>query len=307
VSDTAAARPRERPALTIVVPSVNGLHDLIPCCEALARVCERTVTEVLVVDRLGGNIESTIKSRFPWVTFQSVPRSFTIPQMRDRAFRSARAEAIAVIEDHVIVPPEWGARLLASLAEGHDVVGGPIENAATGRLLDWATFLCEYSACLPPLPEGDAAWLPGNNIVYRKSVLDRFLSVTAEGAWENRLHDAMRADGVQLICKAELLVGHKKHFGFLEYIGQRFLYSRSYAGARMHNASIARRLATGAAAFALPPLLLLRITKSLTAKRVPTGRVLATMPFIGVFVISWGLGEVVGYWLGGGDALSRVR
>lgn len=295
------------PALTIVVPSVNGLHDLVPCCEALAKVRARTSTEVLVVDRLGGDVASTIKSRFPWVTFHSVPGSSTIPEMRDAAFRIARADAIAVIEDHVIVPPEWGERLLESLAQGHDVVGGPIENAATGRLLDWATFLCEYSACLPPLPEGEAAWLPGNNIVYRKAVLDRFLSVTAEGAWENRLHDAMRAAGVHLVCKAELLVGHKKHFGFFEYIGQRFLYSRSYAGARMRNASLVKRLATGAAAFALPPLLLLRIEKSLAAKRVPTGRMLATLPFIGVFVISWGLGEVVGYWFGGGDALSRVR
>ena len=296
-----------KPALTIVVPSVNGLHDLVPCCEALAKVREHTATEVLVVDRIGGNIEATIKARFPWVTFHSLPRATTIPQMRDAAFRIARADAIAVIEDHVIVPPEWGQRLLASLAHGHDVVGGPIENAATGRLLDWATFLCEYSACLPPLPEGEAAWLPGNNIVYRKSVLQRFLSVTAEGAWENRLHDAMRQDGVHLECKAELLVGHKKHFGFFEYIGQRFLYSRSYAGARMRNAGLLKRLATGAAAFALPPLLLLRIVKSLTAKRVPIGRIVTTMPFIGVFVIAWGLGEVVGYWLGGGDALARVR
>ncbi len=289
------------------MPSVNGLHDLVPCCEALEAVRARLPLEVLIVDRLGGNVAETIQRRFPWVTLHAVPRSTTIPQMRDQAFRIARADAIAVIEDHVIVPPEWGTRLLAALASGHDVVGGPIENAATGRLLDWATFLCEYSACLPPLPEGEVPWLPGNNVVYRRTRLAEFLTVTAEGAWENRLHDAMRASGVRLICHADLLVGHKKHFGFFEYIGQRFLYSRSYAGARMRGASFAKRMATGAAAFALPPLLWLRITRSLVAKQVPMGRVLATMPFIGAFVVSWGLGEVVGYWTGAGDALSRVR
>lgn len=260
-----------------------------------------------MVDRLGGAIESTLKARYPWIVYHSVPRVTTIPEMRDLAFRAARADAIAVIEDHVIVPPEWGERLLAALSAGSDVAGGPIENAATERLLDWATFLCEYSACLPPLPEGDAAWLPGNNVVYRRSVLQRYLTVTAEGAWENRLHDAMRHDGIRLMCQAALLVGHKKHFGFFEYIGQRFLYSRSYAGARIQGAPLAKRLATGAAAFALPPLLLLRIVRSLLSKRVPIGRVISTLPFIGLFVISWGLGEVVGYWFGGGDALSRVR
>ncbi len=295
------------PALTIVVPSVNGLQDLVPCCEALDAVRARISLEVLVVDRLGGDVAETVRRRFPWVTLHAVPRGTTIPQMRDQAFRMARADAIAVIEDHVIVPPAWGERLLAAMAEGHDVVGGPIENAATGRLLDWATFLCEYSACLPPLPEGEVPWLPGNNVVYRREVLQNFLYVTAEGAWENRLHDVMRESGIRLISKGELLVGHKKHFGLFEYVGQRFLYSRSYAGARMRGKSLPARLATGAAALALPPLLLLRITRSLMAKQVPMGRVLATMPFIGAFVVSWGLGEVVGYWTGAGDALSRVR
>lgn len=295
------------PVLTVVVPSVNGLHDLIPCCLALAAVRERIALEVLMVDRLGGDVEVAIRARFPWIRVHPMARDATIPQMRDAAFRLARAEAIAVIEDHVIVPPEWGGRLLAALAEGHDVVGGPIENAATARLLDWATFLCEYSACMPPLPEGAVSWLPGNNVVYRTSVLQRYLQITAQGAWENRLHDAMRADGIPLICRGNLLVGHKKHFGLTEYMGQRFLYSRSYAGARVQHANLARRLAIGLAALALPPLLWLRITRSLVAKGVSTRRVLATAPYIMAFVISWGLGEVAGYWFGAGNALARVR
>ena len=40
----------------------------------------------------------------------------TIPQMRALAFREAKSEAVAVIEDHVIVPPGWAKRLLACLA-----------------------------------------------------------------------------------------------------------------------------------------------------------------------------------------------
>ncbi|MEQ1692881.1 MAG: hypothetical protein ABMA00_16440, partial [Gemmatimonas sp.] len=100
------------PVLTVVVPSVNGLHDLIPCCLALAAVRERIALEVLVVDRLGGDVEVAIRARFPWIRVHPMARDATIPQMRDAAFRLARAEAIAVIEDHVIVPPEWGGRLL---------------------------------------------------------------------------------------------------------------------------------------------------------------------------------------------------
>jgi hypothetical protein len=295
------------PELTIVIPSVNGLGDLIGCLEAVERQRDAVRLEVLVVDRLGGDVSREVQARFPGVRLLAVPATTTIPMMRHQAFLAATAPAVAVIEDHVVVPPGWGRQLLDALASGHEVVGGPIENAATERLLDWATFLCEYSACLPPLPSGPAMWLPGNNIVYRQATLERYRAVTAEGKWENRLHDAMRADGVVLFCDPAILVGHKKHFGFGEYLGQRFLYSRSYAGARVQGASVGRRLALGVAGFLLPPLLLLRIQRSLAAKGVALGRRLSTLPLIGVFVVSWGLGEVVGYWFGAGDSLSRVR
>ncbi|MBK6496195.1 MAG: glycosyltransferase [Gemmatimonadetes bacterium] len=293
--------------LTVVIPSVNGLHDLIGCLEAVERMRDGLALEVLVVDRLGPLVRELVRSRFPEVRLLPVPASTTIPEMRHLAFQEARADAVAVIEDHVIVPPEWGRKLLDGLAAGHDVVGGPIANAADQRLLDWSTFLCEYSACLPPLPEGAANWLPGNNIVYRRALLERFREVTAEGKWENRLHDAMRAEGITLYCDASLIVGHKKHFGFVEYISQRYLYSRSYAGARVAGAPTARRLAMGAAALALPPLLLLRILRGNLAKGVPRGLVVTTTPFHLVYVSAWAVGEIVGYWFGPGDSLARVR
>jgi hypothetical protein len=227
--------------------------------------------------------------------------------MRHAAFEAARAPVVAVIEDHVIVPPDWGSRLVQHIAAGHDVVGGPIANAADQRLLDWSTFLCEYSACLPPLPGGSSSWLPGNNVAYRASRLAEFRDVTAEGKWENRLHDAMRERGVELFLDPALVVGHKKHFGYFEYLGQRYLYSRSYAGARVRGAALPRRVLMGLAAFALPVVLGLRTLGALWRKGVPRGRIASTLPFIATYLVAWGVGEVVGYWFGPGDALSRVR
>jgi hypothetical protein len=117
----------------------------------------------------------------------------------------------------------------------------------------------------------------------------------------------MRADGVELWCDAGLIVGHKKHFGYLEYLSQRYLYSRSYAGARVRGAPLSRRLLTGLAAFALPPLLLVRTIAANTRKGVPARLLVPTLPLIATYLLAWGVGEVVGYWFGAGDALSRVR
>jgi hypothetical protein len=299
--------PTSTPALTVVIPSVNGLHDLVGCLESVEAMRESVALETVVVDRLGESVRKVVRERFPAVRILEVDPGTTIPMMRHLAYGHASSPAVAVIEDHVLVPRDWGSRLLAHLDAGHDVVGGPIENAANERLLDWSTFLCEYSACLPPLPGGASDWLPGNNVVYRASLLARYRDVTAEGKWENRLHDAMRADGVVLHLDPDLIVGHKKHFGYAEYLGQRFLYSRSYAGARVKDAPRFRRLAMGAAAFALPALLLVRTLGALRRKGVPGGRIAATFPLIATYLVAWGAGEVAGYWFGAGTSLARVR
>jgi hypothetical protein len=206
----------------------------------------------------------------------------------------------------VIVPQGWARRMLDAIGDGNQVVGGSVENAATGTTLDWAAFLCEYSHCLPPLPAGPATWLTGNNVVYPKALLDRYRNVVQAGNWENYLHDVLRADGVPLVCHPEIVVGHKKHYTFGEYLSQRYLYARSYAGARVAGASTARRLAYGLAALALPPLLFLRTIARLRAKGRHQEWLLKSLPLIGVFVVAWGWGEVVGYWRGPGDSLSKV-
>jgi hypothetical protein len=294
------------PQLSVLVPSVNGLGDLLGCLDALMQQ-QAVQLEVVVIDRLGEDVRNAVRSQFPEVVVIPTAAETTIPEMRAIGFDRARGAAIAVIEDHVIVPPTWGRRLLDALTDRDSVVGGSIENAATGTVLDWAAFLCEYSACLPPLPAGEATWLPGNNVIYPRHLVDAYRSVIGEGKWENRLHDAMRADGIKLLCRPDIVVGHKKHYTFGEYLSQRYLYARSYAGARVKGAPAARRLAFGAAAFVLPPLLFYRTVRQIVSKRRHRSQLIASLPLLAIFVTSWGAGEVIGYWFGAGNALSKVQ
>jgi glycosyltransferase involved in cell wall biosynthesis len=294
------------PQLSVLVPSVNGLGDLLGCLAALTQQ-QSIALEVVVIDRLGEEVRSVVRSRFPDVVVVPTGPDTTIPEMRALGFDQARGDAIAVIEDHVIVPPTWGRALLDALTDGNSVVGGSVENAATETVLDWAAFLCEYSACLPPLPAGEASWLPGNNVVYPRQLVRAYRPVIGEGRWENRLHDAMRADGVRLLCRPEIVVGHKKHYTFGEYLSQRYLYARSYAGTRVQGAPALRRFAFGAAALALPPLLFYRTVSRVVSKRRHLGHLFASLPLLAVFVASWGVGEIVGYWFGAGNALSKVQ
>lgn len=293
--------------LSVVVPSVNELSDVVDCLTALERQRDATDLEVLLVERLGEVVRDAVAQRFPWVRILPVPGDTTIPEMRATAFREATRDAVAVIEDHVIVPDGWSEALLAGLAEGAQVVAGSVANAADQSLLDQACFLCEYHHLLPPIASGPVESVTGNNVVYRRALLEQFSEITAQGRWENHLHDALRSAGVELICLPEIVVGHKKHYSFGEYFSQRYLYARSFAGERAAGGSAARRLLLGLAAFALPPLLLARIVGTVRAKGGHDAVLLRCLPLLSCFVVSWAFGEVVGAWCGPGDSLSRVR
>ncbi len=293
--------------LSVVVPSVNGFDDLRRCLDALMREAAETSLEVLVPDRCGEDLRDAVRRDYPSVRVIPVSPDTTIPMMRAQAFRVATGHAVAVIEDHVIVPPEWARRLLDAVAQGTPVVGGSVENAAIDTLLDQAAFLCEYSHCLRPLPAGPVAWLTGNNVVYRRDLLEQYRDVTDAGRWENHLHDRMRERGVTLICRPDISVFHRKHYTFAEYFSQRYLYARSYAGARVAGGPLARRLFYALASVALPPLLFARIVARVISKTGDTGLLLRCTPLILVFVSAWAWGELVGYACGAGDSLQRVR
>lgn len=293
-------------ALTVVVPSVNGWSDLEGAVAALVREAEQVSLEVLVVDRLGDGVQRALRERFPQVTLLPVPPDTTIPAMRLAAFDAARGASVAVIEDHVIVPPGW-ARAMLEAQRSSPVVGGAVANAATGTTVDWAAFLCEYSHCLPPIPAGPSDWLTGNNVIYPRALLQRYRARLGPEQWENHLHDLLRADGVVLMCHPEIVVGHKKHYTVWEYFSQRYLYARSYAGARVLGAPLAKRLFFGAAAAALPPVLFARTVGRIRSKGQHLAELRRSLPLIAVFVCAWAAGEVVGAWFGAGRSLQQVR
>lgn len=298
--------PERLPDLSVIVPSVNGWSDLEGAVAALLAQDGGLVVEVIVPERLGASVREPLRRRFPTVRLLEVDATSTIPAMRRIGFAAARADVVGVIEDHVLVPGDWAARMLEAQRAGAQVVGGSVGNAADQRWIDWAAFLCEYSHCLTP-PTGPSPWVTGNNVTYRRELLERFGSVIAQGGWENRLHDALRDAGVTLLSRPDIRVGHKKHYTFGEYFGQRFLYARSFAGMRVAGSGAARRLGYAAASLALPPLLFSRIVSRVLSAGMHRRQLLVSLPLLFLFVTAWAAGEFVGYSAGHGDSLSRVR
>ncbi len=294
------------PVMSVVIASVNGWSMLGPTLDALDAQAERPEIEVIVVEAVGGVTRRALLGREPAVVVIPVDAKRTIPALRHLGVTRAAGDLVAILEDHGAVDPGWAAALIEAHRGPWAAVGGTVENGRDG-LVDRAAFFCEYAPYMGPVPEGESADLPGNNIAYKRPHLLRHAHLLEEGRWESWINDRIRADGVPIASTNHAPVRHIKPFRLGHFLAQRFHFARSYAGMRRLDQSPARRLIYGLGSLALPALLTLRATRTVLAKGRHLGQFAACFPLVALFFTVGAVGEMIGYLVGPGDSLSRVE
>jgi hypothetical protein len=186
-------------------------------------------------------------------------------------------------------------------------VGGSVENGVKDTAFDWATFLCEYSYFSPPVVEGAATVLPGMNVAYRRSALkliprERLVA----GFWETTVHALLLKAGGTFVSRNAMKMYHCKKFSFGLFSRQRYVYSRYYAGNRFNAGQIPHRIVASVASLILPPLLLWRMSKAASVKKLG-GEFASALPSLAALVFIWSAGEIVGYLAGPGRALAEIE
>lgn len=295
------------PTLSIIIASVNGRELLERAMRALDGELERESIEVIVVERGDAPDRHWIHDREPGAKLVFVDRRTTIPAMRFAGLAHATAPAIGFLEDHVEVEPGWTGAMLETLTEhSAAAVGGAVENGKRG-LVSSAAFLSEYTRYMNPVAEGAWSDLPGNNIVYNRDHLLRHANVLAENLWESWINEKLEAEGETLISTGKATVRHIKPFRFFEFAGQRFHYSRSFAGMRRLGQSPMQRLVYAAGSSALPALLIARLVRELAKKGRLSPGVFAALPLVLLFQAVGAIGESIGYLFGPGTSLEKVE
>ena len=299
--------PPSEPELSVVIASVNGAAHLDLCLNALARQQGGVRGEVIVTDCCGPSTRELVERKYPEVRLISFDRRLPIPELRAIGIAHSRGPLIAVTEDHCVPPPDWYQRIVTAHRAPYAAIGGAVENASTERLVDWAVFLCEYSRYVNPVPSGVTDDIPGNNVTYKRSALPYIQDLLDAGRWEHFLHWRLQEVGERLFSDPSVVVYHRKSFGVREFLEQRFHYGRSFAGMRVQGGPLGRRLLFVVGSPALPPLLLWRIGDRLFRRRRHRLIYLKSLPLLGLFMLSWAVGEFVGYLTGPGDSLARVE
>ncbi len=293
------------PALSVVIASVNGWSVLEP---TLRRSTHRPSSrmEVIVVETVGGETRRRLEAHRPAVTILPLDEKRPIPRLRYLGVSQARGDVVAILEDHGEVAADWARQVLDAHQGPWGAVGGSVENGQSG-LVNWSAFFCEYTAYMGPVPEGEAADLPGNNIAYKRPHLMRHARVLDDGKWESWINEKLRVDGVPTASTNRMVVRHIKPFKLGYFLVQRFHFSRSYAGMRRVDQSVLKRLVYGFGSLALPALLMARVTKNVLTKRRHVGRFVLCSPLVALFFTVGAVGEMTGYLLGPGRSLDLVE
>jgi glycosyltransferase involved in cell wall biosynthesis len=291
------------PALSVVVASVNGMPYLGDCLDSLAQRCPEA--EVVVADCTDEQTRQSVRERWPLVRLVAFDEPTSVPELRAAGIAAATAPYVALIEDHCVVRNGWAPRLLAAHRAGRSVVGGPIRNGSH-RVRDWAAFFFEYSAYMEPVAEGAVDDLPGMNVSYDRRAIAAIDDLLAQGKWEGWLHERLRSRGFELYSDPAARLDHVMDFGFREFVGQRFHYARAFAGMRNEDLG-PRRIVHALAAPALVPLLYSRIARNVLRRGRHRRELLLATPLIVVYTLVTAIGEGLGFALGGGRSLLRVK
>ena len=298
-------------SILIGLVSTEDRGRILEILKALGNQIGQHRYEVIIADRRQDDISTRIDTAYPEVERIPCPEQTSLPHLRTLALDQACGRYIIVTEDHCVPAENWLASISQAFIEapvGTVAVGGCVENGAAGTALDWATFFCEYSLFLEPVTEGVTKVLPGMNIAYHHSIfrdLDR--EHLTSGFWETTVHPVLLEKGFKLYSSNEIRVYHCKKFSFGLFTRQRFLYSRYYANLRFSRNRIVSRILAGLATPLLPPVLLYRSYKHIQTKHRLSNEFRSTIPILLVFYVVWACGEMVGYLIGGGNALTRIE
>jgi hypothetical protein len=290
------------PELSVVVAAAHSRAGLEACLTSLKGQVSGGEIEVIVACNCCTATGPSIAKAFPFVRLIDAPAGTTVPELRRLGIQTATGRIVALLEDNSTVAPTWSRAIIKAHAESHAIVGGPVERVATHRAVDWAVYFYEYGKYMPPCVEGENATLSGNNVSYKRALLQEVQHEFRDGLFEAFLHEWLRGQGRILYMAPDAVVYHTQTYQVGKVFVQAFHHGRHYAGRRVAAASGLTRLGFAAGSTLLPLILPLRIAQLVLNRGRHLSELTIAMPYLVLFMTSWACGEFMGYLSGEGES-----
>lgn len=290
----------DAPSLSVILPALAGA-DRADRTLAHLRAQTRTDFEVVLVVP-----EGTDPPPVPGLDCRVVAADAgTAAEAYAAGIGAARADVVALAEDHAFPPPDWTERLLEAHGGPWAAVGPAMANANPETLASRADLVLNFLDWIEP-GGGRADSTAPHNTSYKKRVLlervgdDLVRKLASERALHYELEDA------GLYVDGDLAVQHVNMSRWKPFLRHKFLGGWIFGGFRSDDWSAARRAAYALASPLVPAVRMRRIVARLARLEEPAPY-LRALPVVGLGLLLHAAGECVGYLTGAGAARARYR
>lgn len=284
--------------LTAVMVMPRGFTELTEALRHLQGQTRCDAIEVVLVHTPAnaGEVDAAAFAmfrRFAAVTVESIP---AVASAFVAGLDAARGDVVALIEDHVLLEPQWTAIVLAAHAQPVAAVAPRMTNANPGTGISWANFLASFSESVAVRPAGPVDSGPGHNTSYKRAVLlgyrDELRSLYQS---ERSFHYRLRQDGHVILHEPSARQAHLNISVHREALRHGFLGGVLFGAYRARNMPLVEKLARTLLAPLVPPTRLWRTRRFLRggASLVMPRSAWALLP---VLLVAHAAGEAVGYW-----------
>ena len=294
------------PQLSVVIASAQSEKELERSLEALMRQAFLPNVEVVVADCCHEGVINAVKLRFPTVKFQKLPRTTTLPYLWAAGINSSEGQLIAFTDTSCIVEDNWISAILKAHDSDNPVIGGAVEVRGCQGWTDWAAYFCEYGQFMSPLKPGMAGELPGNNLSFKRGMLEKGVEFVQDGFWKTYWCRRLQEDGIQLVLDPSIIVTCQKPYRLIPFLVRRFHHGRCFAGMRVKKAPLLLRSYFLAGAPILPLIFLARLIKSISSKGRYYMEFALSFHVSLLAILSWSVGEFWGYLTGPGNSCAHI-
>lgn len=223
--------------------------------------------------------------------------------------RRASAPVVVYAEEHTYPLPGWAEALIMAHRQSCGAVGAVLTNANPRTMISWAQLFTDFGASAEAESGGVVQHLPWHHTSYKKALLADYSNTELEALMETEgfLQRDLQAKGYRLYLEPAAKSNHLNVSSMSSLIESEFVGGRLFgaARARYERWSPLRRFLYIVGGPLIP---LVRLQRTLRIIRRPCrqhGLFPGVLPWITLGLAMHGLGEVVGYAFGSGDAATR--
>ncbi|MEO6655357.1 MAG: glycosyltransferase, partial [Pyrinomonadaceae bacterium] len=259
--------PIESVFLSVIVVSSYSHQSLRNCIDSILANQHLDKVEILVADCCSDKPVSNLIEKYPNVGFIHFPQNTGIPALAGAGIKQAKGEIIALTDSSCEVGIGWISAILAAHQSSSPVIGGSVDVGGPMKMIDWAAYFCEYGQFMSPLKAATVEVLPGNNISFKRSVIDGRTEYVQPEFWKTYWCEELKEEGLELISEPTMLVHYSKTFQVVPFFVRRFHHARCFAGMRTRRLSVSKRVLYLGGSPLLPFIFLYRTIVTVLAKK----------------------------------------